>query len=136
MKFSTIDGLPFEDPAWIAGVDGDESDDDDDDTYSDESESEDESDVESDSESETDEILEIDDEIEAGNFEPEPEIIDEVPNPTVVIDEVNDDDEPPPLAPRIFAIDETTDDDEPPLLGTRRSTHETHEPEQFGFANL
>ena len=26
MKFSTVDGLPFEDPAWIAGVDDDDDD--------------------------------------------------------------------------------------------------------------
>ena len=61
MKFSTIDGLPFEDPAWIAGVDGDKSNDDDDKTYSDESESETKSDDESDSESKSDEILDDND---------------------------------------------------------------------------
>ena len=115
MKFSTIDGLPFEDPAWIAGVDGDESDDDDDETYSDESESESESIAESDSESETDEIMDVHGEIEADNFEPEPETLDDAPNPTVAIDEATDDDKPPPLAHRMSTIDEDTDDDELPI---------------------
>ena len=55
MKFSTIDGLPFEDPAWIAGADSEESNNDDDKSYSNESNSRAKSDAGTDTESEPNE---------------------------------------------------------------------------------
>ena len=83
-------------------------------SYSNESESKTESNVESDSESKSDKILDADDKIEGGNFEPEPKIIDEAPNPTVVINENLE-----------ATINEATEDDEPPPLAPRRSARET-----------
>ena len=79
MKFSTIDGLPFEDPAWIAGVDGKESDDNDNKSYSNESDSDTKSDSDLDTESEADEQPDHDDETglidesyKGRDFEPKP----------------------------------------------------------------
>ena len=50
MKFSTADGLPFEDPAWIAGVDDDDDESENSETYSDDDDSSD-SDTDSDDDS-------------------------------------------------------------------------------------
>ena len=113
MKFSIIDGLPFENPAWIAGVDREESNSNDNESYSDESGSNTETDAESYYKSEPDDQPDAEDEI--GDFEPKPvkpETINKEPNPTMVIDQNVE-----------ATIDEATPNAETPVK-LRRSTRD------------
>lgn len=142
MKFSTADGLPFENPAWIAGVD------DDDESETSKNNSDDDESSGSDTDSEIDSIDddvvsdvdpdEMDPELidltyKGPDFEPDPVVVpvktehypEHHPNPTVT---------EPTNAIEPTADVSTNSTKNPPEL--RRSTRERKEPVRFGFEQL
>ena len=165
MKFSRIDGLPFEDPAWIAGVENDENKNDEngDDTNfdSDDEDSDSDNDSDSDETSDDEEFITFDDEgqkliddtYKGPDFEPnvmddedEEEIQEynypdhEHLNPTEM-EETNKNivDESTvidPISTEKIIEAQPSADNEPPPLELRRSTRERKEPVRYGFEKL